>query len=325
MEFYMQGPHETSGYYKTKKKVFTILGINQLEKRNNQSLPKETNQPVSITAVKSYTEKNGELHLKTDSNMDQIHTTSVTQSKTSQQTINNSEKLPLRKNIVSFYSSSQDNNENEESKTTIQRFSYVSSILRRRSSNNQTSDCRKNRVRFFSSPSLPELSGHFPLSKSQQEFHNSLLKNIQIHSCKKIRCLLRKRVYDLGSYSNTLMHDAAFKCCEKCLKSLIKNGCSISQKDDAGFIPLHAAVMGENMQTLTFLLEHTAHANETSNDGWTALHLAVILNNLKMVHSITMRGGNPYLISKLQSTPFKLCIEMKRTLILDYFIYLKQS
>ncbi|XP_065674075.1 ankyrin repeat and protein kinase domain-containing protein 1-like [Hydra vulgaris] len=358
MDYYTKGPYDiminrphdaNCVYIKTKKKMFNILGRDQLHQKSNQNIFRETTDQICTkhpvlplcaihpsllvcsATIKSNPETKSSTPIKIKSDsfnlpstvLNETHLANISQVEVLKPILSNSKQNVRRR--ISFVPSTYNENQ-EENKINNRRFSTVSNILRRRGSNTNLKEdnSEKNRTRFFSSPSILQLSVSLPLYSNQQEILDYLQKNIQVHNCKKIRSVLKKK-FNLGSYPNSLMHDAAFKCCEKCLKLLIKNGCSISQKDDSGFIPLHAAVMGENIPAVTFLLEHSPHVNETSNDGWTALHLAVMLNNLKIVHSITMHGGNPYLISNLQTTPFKLCIEKKRTLLLDYFICLKQT
>ncbi|XP_065674019.1 uncharacterized protein LOC124806015 isoform X2 [Hydra vulgaris] len=314
----MDRHYESCSYRKTKKKVFDILGIDQFDQIRSSMLLNETTQSFCIKANRDCIDVNNKI--KSTNHFDQTCLNSyIKQPERFKQFIDKDEKQNFIKNIFFFVCSGQ-----EQNSINNRRTSSVLNIIHNNKSNNvHVHNENQKSKRSFSSPSLilPNIRKH----DRRQVFHDYLQNNIQIHSCKTIRTILKKRIYDLGCYPNFLMHDAAFKCCDKCLKALIKNGCSISQQDESGFIPLHAAVMGENISALTFLLQHNSHVNESSNDGWTALHLAIILNNLKMVHSITVRGGNPYLTTKLGITPFELSIKNKQTLILDYFIYLKHT
>ena len=165
------------------------------------------------------------------------------------------------------------------------------------------------------------------VSESEKKFH-LILRAIKTNECKLVKALIKKKFIAMSEIRkrDSLIHEAAYKGCLKCTKLLIKNGSSVHSNDDEGFSPVHAAVIGKSFEVLNHLLESGASANCVSNTGWSAMHLVITMSkdnsmpSLKMLDALTKHGGNPFVKTNLNVTPFQLCIDLKRTLLLDYYI-----
>ena len=158
----------------------------------------------------------------------------------------------------------------------------------------------------------------------KKKIFNNMLNLIQDGECKKLKLLMKRHLIDVSKTIDgvSLLHEASYKGCTKCIKNLIKNGCSQNIADESGWSPIHAAVFGNDICTVKCLLEYDISMNTLSNDGWSPLHLSVYAGKLTVVHEIMKYGGDPLLHSGLGVSPFQLAIDLKRSLILDYFLYM---
>ena len=72
------------------------------------------------------------------------------------------------------------------------------------------------------------------------------------------------------------------------------------------------------------LLDQSSHrsVNASCSNGFTPLHIAVFVNDLSTVHQLVLYGADPLLENHLIPSPFQLCTDMKRYLLLEYFLQL---
>ncbi|XP_012566448.2 ankyrin repeat domain-containing protein 49 [Hydra vulgaris] len=165
------------------------------------------------------------------------------------------------------------------------------------------------------------------VSESEKRFYQ-ILQAIKSDECKLVKTIVKKKIIATSEIrkKDSLIHEAAYKGCLKCTKILIKNGSSLHSIDDEGFSPVHAAVIGGNFEVLRYLLENGASPNSVSNTGWSPMHLVIatskdnLMLSLKMLDVLTKHGGNPFIKTNLNVTPFQLCINLKIILLLDYYI-----
>ena len=153
-----------------------------------------------------------------------------------------------------------------------------------------------------------------------------MLKSIRENDCRRLKLLLKRRRVVVNSFEHdtSLIHESAFKGCEKCVKLLMKNGWCIDLQDDAGWRPLHAAVFGQSLDVVKCLLAKGADSNVLTKAGLSPLHLAVSNNDLYTTHELFQYGADPLIESRSamvdEGTPFQLAINLKNTLVLDYFL-----
>jgi uncharacterized protein len=60
------------------------------------------------------------------------------------------------------------------------------------------------------------------------------------------------------------------------VEALIHAGANVNAKCHAGFTPLLFAVRNAQIDTLRFLLDHGASANDVASDGTSALNVAIV-------------------------------------------------
>ena len=96
-------------------------------------------------------------------------------------------------------------------------------------------------------------------------------------------------------------------------------GSYVNMGDDAGWTPLHAAVLGCNAGAVKLLLDHHALPNQTNDDGLSPCHLAVISDDLRVIHQLMTRGGDP-LFQGSEATPFQMAIELGKGAAFEYFV-----
>ena len=157
------------------------------------------------------------------------------------------------------------------------------------------------------------------------KFLEEISHHIRTNDCKKVRNLLRKYSGDLNEISEGegggLLHEAAYKGCTKCVKTLLKQGSYVNLTDHQGWTPLHAAVLGCNLKAVKCLLNKCALPNELNGDGLSSCHLAVFMNDVRVLRELIQAGGDPLQPAALIS-PFQLAIDLKKTIVLDYFLRL---
>jgi ankyrin repeat protein len=86
---------------------------------------------------------------------------------------------------------------------------------------------------------------------------------------------------------------------------------------------VHLAVISENEVILSKLLNHLPEENKDlinmkNGKGWTPLHLAVILNNLKLVKLLIENGAKHNILDNKSKTPLELAIDNDNKDIIEY-------
>ena len=158
-----------------------------------------------------------------------------------------------------------------------------------------------------------------------KDFETIAVQCIHSDDCKLLKSTLKRKLVNANTVINgksTLMHEAAYKGCTKCIKALNKHGGDVNAADDSGWTPLHASVFGQQLDALKMLLELESCVDRLSNTGWTPLHLGVFFDDLFIVHELITNGADPLLLPSNNVTPFQLAINLNKSLILDYFVQL---
>ena len=151
-----------------------------------------------------------------------------------------------------------------------------------------------------------------------------LLQYIRQDDCKGVKRLLKKKKIDVNvilNGSGCLLNEAAYRGCVTCIRVLLKAGSYVNMGDDEGWTPLHAAVLGSNLDAVRFLLEQNALPNQVNDDGFSPCHLAVCSDNLLIVHELMTNGGDA-LLQGNEVSPFQMAIDSKKSGVLKYFLYM---
>lgn len=89
-----------------------------------------------------------------------------------------------------------------------------------------------------------------------------------------------------------LLYDAAVNGDFNLVKQIVKgHPDSIDQGDEDGFTPLHGVAEEGHLEMAQYLIDHGANVNALSNDGKTALDLAVEAQNEEMTALLTTHGA----------------------------------
>ncbi|HEU0239171.1 MAG TPA: ankyrin repeat domain-containing protein [Micromonosporaceae bacterium] len=96
---------------------------------------------------------------------------------------------------------------------------------------------------------------------------------------------------------STNLHGLAWKGTASDVLAAISDGCDVNQADYQGFVPLHRAAIGHNIDTATALLSSGANVNAANRWGNTPLHLAAVYERGKqpMVDLLLAHGADPTL------------------------------
>lgn len=171
---------------------------------------------------------------------------------------------------------------------------------------------------------LPTSTNSNNLDFRHMSAHIQLLQCIRQNDCKSVKKLLKKNNIDVNlviDESGSLLNEAAYRGCRKCMGMLLKCGCYTNMGDDAGWTPLHAAVLGCNHDAVKFLLEHHALPNQLNDEGLSPCHLSVLSDDIRILHELMMQGGDP-LLEGVQPSPFQMAIDLEKNHAIKYFLYM---
>ena len=164
-------------------------------------------------------------------------------------------------------------------------------------------------------------------AEERRKIYGEMLKSIRENDCRRLKFLLSKRrtrpEANTFEKDTSLIHEACFVGCDKCVKQLTKAGWSVDLCDNANWQPLHAAAFGRSLDAMRCLLEKGADPNALTRDGLSALHFGVYNNDLYLVHALIQYGADPCIVSRShEGTPFQLAINLKSELVLEYLLLL---
>lgn len=97
--------------------------------------------------------------------------------------------------------------------------------------------------------------------------------------------------------------------------ALISSGISIDDVDTLeGHTPLTLSSSKGLKQTVKTLLEHGANPDhQVIQNGFTALHYAVTMNNVDIIKLLIIKGANLKLMNKQDKTPISLALQLSHT------------
>jgi hypothetical protein len=102
------------------------------------------------------------------------------------------------------------------------------------------------------------------------------------------------------------LHDSAYSGDFLNVKKLLGRGVETDLRDRLNHTALHWAIIANNLKIAELLLESGAEINAVDGDGWTALHIAVSSNNISMVSMLLYRGANFDIKNKNGDTPLAI-------------------
>ena len=184
----------------------------------------------------------------------------------------------------------------------------------------------KKTVSFKQTHTLGGGAGAGVYTKAEEnEMYRELLRCVIEDDCKTLKAILKRKLIDVntkGENSSTLMHQAAFKGCVKCVKTLIKYGSDVNATDNEGWGPLHASIFSRQLPVVKMLLDNYSRVDVLSSSGWSPLHLSVYLNDLYITHELVQHGADTMLNNSYGVSPFQLAINLDKSLIFQYFLQL---
>jgi ankyrin repeat protein len=86
---------------------------------------------------------------------------------------------------------------------------------------------------------------------------------------------------------------AAFSGYPKTSGLLIGRGAQLDAKDRVGMTPLHAAILGGDLQEIELILSKNADIKAATDTGLTALHLAAATGQDQIVAILLRHGADP--------------------------------
>ena len=170
-------------------------------------------------------------------------------------------------------------------------------------------------------PVIPEKGDNRIVQGDSGELFDQLLQCIRWDDCKSVRSLLKKESMDVNvalAEKGSLLHEAAFKGCTKCIKFLLKSGSYVNICDDMGFTPLHAAVLGRRHEAVRLLLHNNALPNQVNFVGMSPCHLAVLSDDIYLIHELMKENGDP--LSGGSASPFQMSIDLDKMKAFEYFV-----
>ena len=161
-----------------------------------------------------------------------------------------------------------------------------------------------------------------PARREDKEIYDQMLLFIRNDECKSLGSYLKKKNIDLNVVlrnEGSLLHEASYKGCIKCIKCLLKSGSYVNLTDDFGYTSLHAAVLGRNHQAVKLLLANNALPNQMNGDRLSPCHLGVMADDVGIMNKLIEANGDP-LIDGGAGSAFQMAIDLKKFEVLAYFI-----
>jgi ankyrin repeat protein len=145
-------------------------------------------------------------------------------------------------------------------------------------------ECGRVLLEVIQNVNVSDIEGSSPLHKAAFGGHEEFLA-LFFSGKHKESCAVNA----VDMFGDTPLHKAAYNGYDECAEILIQNGADRSLKDTAGYTALHNCAESKNLSCLDKIIDDKT-INTTENNGFTALHLAVIESHLEVVQ---------YLVSKL--------------------------
>ncbi|KAK1643170.1 hypothetical protein QYE76_060975 [Lolium multiflorum] len=153
-----------------------------------------------------------------------------------------------------------------------------------------TSAKRRARSRAPPNPSSapPNPSSGPPAAAGESDLPRHLLHELRYGSLRLINRLVEEAQNGQGVGA---LHYAARNGIMPVCRYLVEElGVDVDAFDDEGTTPLAYAVIGESVDTVTYLLDHGVDPDKANGEGFTALHHAAGTGNCKMVELLLAEG-----------------------------------
>ncbi len=119
-----------------------------------------------------------------------------------------------------------------------------------------------------------------------------------------------------------MMHMAAAGEGTDCLEYLLNQGDYPNQltNDVDRSMPLHFAVLHNNVEAVKLLLKHRGNPNALDEEKNSPLHYSIIVNNLEIVRLLDEHGGDATIKNELGQSPIDVSLHKKFKKIKLYFL-----
>lgn len=105
------------------------------------------------------------------------------------------------------------------------------------------------------------------------------------------------------------------------VSTLLANGADVNAPTRDGAMALHAAVVADSTKSIEVLLAHGAKINDKENpQGYTCLHLAVLLNKPLLCAFLLSKGADVNAVEKYGQTPIQIAIRRSNLYIFSYLL-----
>jgi ankyrin repeat protein len=117
------------------------------------------------------------------------------------------------------------------------------------------------------------------------------------------------------------LHLAAANDCMHVCKALIEHGMDINALNRDNRNPLHCAVMFQNERIVRYLLQQKgSNPNQFQKDGWTILHMAVLLRHQGICQALIENGADLNAMNDDLCTPLHIAAQDKNEQLISYFL-----
>ncbi|XP_076854184.1 ankyrin repeat domain-containing protein 31 isoform X3 [Brachyhypopomus gauderio] len=137
---------------------------------------------------------------------------------------------------------------------------------------------------------------------SSPGFRGSAIKRPKTGKVRSLSTIHRRNLF-----GETLVHIAAMQGDLRSLRGMIKVGACVNPVDNAGWTPLHEAVLNNRYAIAETLIKAGAQINPSGHSGVTPLHDAVVLGNVKITDLLLKHGADPLLKNENGDAAIDLC------------------
>eukprot|EP00794_Sanderia_malayensis_P003345 gene3345-3834_t len=178
----------------------------------------------------------------------------------------------------------------------------------------------------FLSRTLSECNVNINRDSEQQDIAlMSVFQAMREKKHKRMKSIIKEKKLQLNRLNIrgvSPLHEACYRGCLKCMKTLIDHGADVNFADSEGWTPLHAAVCGEHIYCVKYLVESGANLNSKDTHGVSPLRMAVNVKNIEIIDYLVKRGADAMATANDGNSPFQCAIELGDDAVLTYFLHI---